>query len=258
MIGGNPMSAYTNFAKVYDEFMDNIPYETWADYIYTLLQDYHISTGLMLDLGCGTGTLTNLMADKGFDMIGLDNSIEMLEIAREKSLDKEKNILYLLQDMREFELYGTVSSIISVCDSLNYILDLDDLTTVFQLANNYLDPKGIFIFDFKTEAYYKNVLGENIIAEDRDTMSFIWDNYYDEESKINEYLLSLFIQNHDNLYEKFVEEHYQRAYSIEDICTAVKASGLEFITCYDAFTKNNATSTSERIYVVARECGKTN
>jgi ubiquinone/menaquinone biosynthesis C-methylase UbiE len=252
------MDAYTSFASVYDTFMDNIPYEEWAEYLVGLLKEYGISDGLVLDLGCGTGNMTELLASAGYDMIGVDNAEEMLEIAMEKREKSGHDILYLLQDMREFELYGTVKAIVSICDSINYITEEEDLLEVFRLANNYLDPKGIFIFDFNTVYKYREVLGNQTIAEDREDCSFIWDNYYYEDEQINEYELSLFIKEQDSdLYRKYQEMHYQKAYDLETIKGLVEESGLEYITAYDAFTRNEPTDVSERVYVVARERGKT-
>ena len=251
------MEAYSSFAAVYDTFMDNIPYEEWAEYLVDLLKEYGISDGLVLDLGCGTGNMTELLASSGYDMIGVDNAEEMLEIAMEKREKSGHDILYLLQDMREFELYGTVKAIVSICDSINYITEEEDLLEVFRLANNYLDPKGIFIFDFNTIYKYREVLGNQTIAEDREDCSFIWDNYYYEEDKINEYELSLFIKEQDSdLYRKYQEMHYQKAYDLETIKGLVEESGLEFVTAFDAFTRKQPTDESERVYVVARECGK--
>ena len=117
------MSSYESFARVYDLFMDNIPYEEWCEYLAGLLEDQGIREGLVLELGCGTGNMTRLLAEKGYDMIGVDNSVDMLEIAMEKKEEEEQDILYLLQDMREFELYGTVRAAVSVCDSMNYIIE---------------------------------------------------------------------------------------------------------------------------------------
>ena len=251
------MDAYTSFASVYDTFMDNIPYEEWAEYLVDLLKEYGISDGLVLDLGCGTGNMTELLASAGYDMIGVDNAEEMLEIAMEKRAKSGYDILYLLQDMREFELYGTVKAIVSICDSINYITEEEDLLEVFRLANNYLDPKGIFIFDFNTVYKYREVLGNQTIAEDREDCSFIWDNYYYEDEQINEYELSLFIKEQDSdLYRKYQEMHYQKAYNLDTIKGLLEQSGLEYITAYDAFTRNQPTEESERIYVIAREKGK--
>lgn len=251
------MDAYTSFASVYDTFMDNIPYEEWTEYLINILKEYGVNDGLVLDLGCGTGNMTELLAKAGYDMIGVDNAEEMLEIAMEKRAESGHDILYLLQDMREFELYGTVKAIVSICDSVNYITEEEDLLEVFRLANNYLDPKGVFVFDFNTVHKYRDVFGSQTIAEDREECSFIWDNYYYEEEQINEYELSLFIREEDSdLYRKYQETHFQKAYDLETIKRLIEQSGLEYITAYDAFTKNPPTAESERIYVIARERGK--
>ena len=213
------MEAYTSFARVYDTFMDNVPYKEWTDYLGKILKEYGIDDGLVLDLGCGTGNMTEMLASSGYDMIGVDNAEEMLEIAMEKKVESGHDILYLLQDMREFELYGTVRAVISACDSVNYITDDEDLTEVFRLVNNYLDPEGLFVFDFNTEYKYREILGEQTIAEDREECSFIWDNYYDEDERINEYELTLFVRDEEQpqLYRKYQEEHFQRAYTLEQI-----------------------------------------
>ena len=185
------MEAYTSFARVYDTFMDNVPYKEWADYLGKILKEYGIDDGLVLDLGCGTGSMTEMLASSGYDMIGVDNAEEMLEIAMEKKVESGHDILYLLQDMREFELYGTVRAVISACDSVNYITDDEDLTEVFRLVNNYLDPEGIFLFDMNTVHKYRDLLGDTTIAENRDEGSFIWDNSYDEEEGLNYYELAV-------------------------------------------------------------------
>lgn len=250
------MEAYTGFAEVYDTFMDNIPYEEWTEYIKGLLTEYGVDNGLVLDLGCGTGSITELMAKEGYDMIGIDNSEEMLSIAMEKREKSGYNILYLCQDMREFELYGTVRAIISICDSVNYIMEEDELLEVFKLVNNYLDPGGIFIFDLNTLYKYSNIMGDTVIAENRDNCSFIWENYYYEAERINEYDLSIFIKEKDNLYRKYEETHLQRAYELTEIQKLLERAGLEFVSAYDAFTNKPPKAESERIYIVARECSK--
>ena len=187
------MEAYTSFAYVYDTFMDNVPYGEWARHIREKLCEHGVTDGIVLDLGCGTGTMTERLAGYGYDMIGVDNSEEMLELAMEKKTESGYDILYLLQDMRGFELYGTVRAVVSVCDSVNYITEPDELEEVFRLVNNYLDPKGIFLFDFNTVHKYRDVIGDSTIAEDRGVCSFIWDNRYYEKEQINEYDLTLFI-----------------------------------------------------------------
>ena len=250
------MASYESFARVYDDFMDNIPYDEWAGYVISLLTEKGIEEGLLLDLGCGTGNITQRLAKSGYDMIGVDNSAEMLEIAQEKNIEEESQILYLLQDMREFELYGTVRAVISICDSMNYIIEYEDLTEVFRLVNNYLDPEGYFIFDMNTLYKYETILADNTIAEDRETMSFIWDNYFYEEERINEYNLNLFLQEEDGRYRKFTETHYQKAYTIDEVKQAITDGGMECIAIYDAFTREAPREDSQRVYVIAREKGK--
>lgn len=250
------MEAYTSFAQVYDLFQDNIPYEEWADYLKSLLNEYGVKDGLVLDLGCGTGSITELLAKAGYDMIGVDNSEDMLEIAMDKRGRSGLDILYLLQDMREFELYGTVRAVVSICDSMNYILDYGELVQVFSLVNNYLDPGGIFIFDLNTEYKYREILAQSTIAEDREESSFIWDNDYDETERINEYDLTLFIKEDGDLYRKYRETHFQRAYTLDEAAAAAKEAGMEFVAAYDAFTREAPGETSERIYIIVREHGK--
>ena len=253
------MEAYTGFAQVYDTFMDNVPYEEWTDYYKEILREHGIMDGIVLDLGCGTGSMTELLAEQGYDMIGVDNSEEMLAEAMEKRVESGQDILYLLQDMQEFELYGTVRAIVSVCDCVNYVTEKNELQEVFRLVNNYLDPQGIFIFDFNTVYKYKEVMGDTVIAEDRGECSFIWDNYYYDEEKINEYDLTLFIREEGkekNLYRKYQETHYQRGYTLDEMKELIQSSGLIFETAYDAFTHEAPTEKSERIYIIAREYGK--
>ena len=250
------MEAYSGFAEVYDTFMDNIPYEEWCGYLTGLLRDFGVPSGILLELGCGTGSMTELLAEQGYDMIGIDNSEEMLELAAEKRAASGHDILYLCQDMREFELYGTVRAVVSICDSMNYILEKEELKQVFSLVNNYLDPGGIFLFDLNTEYKYKELLGDSTIAEDREECSFIWENQYDEEEKINIYDLAVFVRREDGLFEKYQETHYQRAYSLDEVKEALREAGMEFVAAYDAFTKEPPREDSERIYVAAREKGK--
>ena len=263
------LEAYTGFAAVYDTFMDNVPYREWGEYIHSMLCEKGVKDGLVLDLGCGTGTMTEILAGYGYDMIGADNSEDMLELAMEKRIQSGHDILYLLQDMREFELYGTVRAVVSVCDSLNYITDPEDLENVFRLVNNYLDPGGIFLFDFNTEYKYREVMGDCTIAEDRGVCSFIWDNYYYEEERINEYDLTLFVREtgqpdpdtdepdkEGQLYRRYTETHYQRAYTLEEMKRILEKAGLVFEAAYDMDTKEVPGDTSERICVIAREHGK--
>lgn len=260
------MEAYTDFAYVYDTFMDETPYEEWCAFVKEMINKYGISKpekstdaltsekNLVLDLGCGTGTLTELLAKEGYDMVGIDNSPDMLEIAMEKRADAGLEILYLLQDMRELELYSTVGTVISVCDSLNYLLSEEDLLTTFKKVNNYLFPGGIFLFDFNTVYKYAEVIGDTTIAENREECSFIWENYYHPEEQINEYEVTVFVREDEgeDRFRKFSETHYQRGYTASRMLALVEKAGMKVEAVLDADTHGEITDESERIYIVAR------
>lgn len=265
----NTEEIYTDFARVYDELMDNTPYEEWGDRLDELIRKYGVSAperdaenlldsekNLVVDLGCGTGTLAELLYEKGYDMIGVDASESMLNIAMDKKAESGSEILYLQQDMRELELYSTVGTVYSVCDSLNYILEEEELKTVFSLVNNYLFPGGIFIFDFNTDYKYREVIGNTTITENREDCSFIWENYYDPEEEINEYDLTIFVQEEENLFRRFTETHFQRGYTVEQMLRLVEEAGMKVVEVKDADTGEAVTEQSERVYMVAREFGK--
>lgn len=247
------MDAYTGFAEVYDLFMDQVPYEKWSRRITEILKEYGISDGLVLDLGCGTGSMTELLADAGYDMIGVDASEEMLELAYEKRAESGHDILYLLQDMREFELYGTVRAIISVCDSLNYITEEEELLHVFRLVRNYLDPDGVFFFDMNTIYKYSKMLGETTIAENREEGSFIWENYYDPEEQLNQYDLTLYIRDEDDRYTRFEETHIQKAYALERVLELLQQAGMKAEQIFDSDTGKEVTDTTGKFCIAARK-----
>lgn len=271
------MDAYTDFASVYDTFMDETPYEEWAERIDKMIREYGISVpgqnqkvqadadsqelldtekNLVVDLGCGTGTLTEMLAAKGYDLIGIDLSREMLQVAMTKKEANKSDVLYLCQDMRELDLYSTAGTVISVCDSVNYLLEEEDLLETFRLVNNYLYPGGVFIFDFNTKYKYEVIIGDTTIAENREDCSFIWDNYFHEDEGINEYDLTVFVKEESGLFRKFEENHYQRGYTLEEMKALVEEAGLRFIKAIDADTDGEPTPESERIYIIAGEQGK--
>ena len=247
------MDAYTGFAEVYDEFMEDVPYEKWRDLVVAELKKEGIADGLVLDLGCGTGTFTRMLAEAGYDMIGVDGSQEMLMEAREKTADS--GILYLCQDMREFELYGTVRAIVSTCDTMNYLLTPEDFIRTLRLANNYLDPGGVFIFDLNTLYKFREVMGNTTIAESGEDASFIWDNYFDEETGRNEYDLTLFIRQENGLFARVSEVHEEQGYAPEQILEFIARSGMEYVRAFDAETGGEPHETSEKVFYVVREHG---
>lgn len=245
------MDAYTSFASVYDLFMDNVPYEEWCAFLCKILAQHGITDGPVLDLGCGTGKMTRLMSEQGYDMTGIDNAAEMLQIAAMEP--GEVPILYLLQDMQDLELDGCVRAVYSVCDCVNYVLDEEELQQAFSRVHEYLEEDGVFIFDVNTSYKYTKLLAENTFAESRDGGSFIWDNYYDEEERINEYDLTLFIPEGDELYRRYTETHYQRNYETETLLKLLKNAGFIDICVYDDYTDAPLCETSERAVFVAKK-----
>ena len=242
------MDAYTSFAQVYDLFMDNVPYDEWALYLRKILTEYGIDSGILLDLGCGTGKLTRRMAAFGYDMIGVDNSFEMLDIAREEG---NSSILYLLQDMREFELYGTVRAVYSACDCLNYILEEEELLRVFKLVNNYLDPKGLFIFDVNTPEKLQAMDGQVFLDEDEDVYC-VWRGAFDPERNICSYGMDLF-QRQGKLWHRSFEEHQEYAYSKQQLTEYLKAAGFTGIRVYGDRSFSPPEQGAQRIYFSARK-----
>lgn len=282
------MNSYTDFAYVYDLFMDNVPYEEWADRTDRLLREFDELTvpegdealaseaHLLLDLGCGTGRFTRLMREHGYDCIGIDSSEQMLEVAMEHEAsrpDDEGRILYLHQDMRSPDLYSTVGAVVCVCDSINYLPDTADVLETFKSVNNYLYPRGLFVFDFNTVHYYRDVLGDTVIAENRPEGSFIWENYYDDDSRINEYDLTIYIREGisgslqdagtasdiepaEGVYRRSEETHEQRAYEVDEMTGLIRQAGMEIVRVFDSDTEGDVTDETSRVCIVARESGK--
>ena len=285
--------AYGAFADVYEYLMDNVPYDEWFERIRELLTENGIRDGIIAELGCGTGAMTRRLSAAGYDMIGIDASPDMLEHAREYSdagdeeadrnmgLEEDhpgvdetdrnmgleeghngkpeagdgKEILYLLQDMRSFELYGTVRAVVCCCDSINYITDPEEVGEVFRLVNNYLDPEGLLIMDFHTPYYYGSVLKERTIAEVREDVAMIWENE-EVEDGLHRMYVTVFREEPDGSYRRFEEDHEQRGYTPEELGKLADAAGLVDITFYDGYTGKPASASSERIVMTAREHGK--
>lgn len=245
-------TSYNHFSYVYDKFMDNIPYKEWCTYLTGLFHRHHIFNGRLVELGCGTATLSLLMEQQGFHITGIDNSPDMLTMASEK-LHYDSHITLLLQNMCDLELNETYDGFFCVCDSLNYLLSPEDILCTFQGVKTYLKPNGVFIFDLKTIHFYKDVLGDQTFCEHQSDCSYTWENNFFEEDNVNQYDLTIFVRkDNSNLYAKYNEVHHQRGYHLEEIIDLLSLAGLEYVTAYDAFTDHPPTVDSERIYIIAR------
>lgn len=253
-------SSYTAIAPVYDLFNRDIDYEEWADFIEKCFEKYlPEKPALVLDLACGTGRMTVPLARRGYDMIGVDASSEMLSEAVEKT-PSSLGVLYLLQDMTDFELYGTVGAVVSCLDSINYITDTDGLRKCFSLVHNYLDPDGLFIFDINSEYKFVNVYGNNSYvfedvirdgANERDVFC-AWQNSYDPDSRLCDFYLSVFSENGEGTYERNDENQTERCYSVAEISNTLTGCGFELLAVCGGFDFQEARPDSERIYFAAR------
>ncbi len=248
---------YSALSKIYDHFMRSIPYKGWAAFIRDKLVSEGISEGLVLDLGCGSGTLTMLLSDMGYDMIGIDGSWGMLNLALEKR--GERNILYLNQDIREFELYGTVKAVTASCDTFNYITSAEDLAGIFKLVKNYLEPGGVFVFDLHTRFYYENVLSDNVFAQTEEEGAYIWENSFDPDEGLNSYSVTMFIKDDtgegdgDDMYKKYEELHLEKAYEVVDIKQMLKEAGLKLVNVFDGYRDEPLKEDSDRaVFIAAR------
>jgi len=243
---------YSDFAYVYDRLMRDIDYSKLADYIEVLLSDYgRIKPKLMLDLACGTGSLTLEFAKRGYDMIGIDVSPDMLNCALEKSMELKVSPLWVCQDMRNFELYGTVDAVICTLDSLNYITDFSDLKSIFRLVKNYLNPGGLFIFDLNTPYKFENILGNNFFYEIGEDIAYIWQNTYNPDTRICTFDLTFFVREKGRLYERIEEEQQQKAWSFDEVKAALDESDLKLVKIFEEYTQNPPSEKSQRCFFIA-------
>ncbi len=245
------------FASAYDDLMSEIPYELYRDRIVKILRGAGIDDGLVAELGCGTGRMTRLLAASGYDCIGIDRSEEMLaEAMGQPQEEGQLPILWLHQDMRAFELYGTVRAFVSVADTMNYLTDPEDLYRTLKLVNNYLDPEGLFVFDLKTTHFFRDCLGNRTFFMENDDTAVVWDNAWYERDRINSYELHLFHDRGDGLYERDFELHEQRAYPRKQIAQIAERAGMVYVGAIDADTGDEWNPDTRRGLVILREKGK--
>ena len=253
------MSAYDSIASVYDNINSGIDYIAWADFIEKCFKKYlKDKPELVLDLACGTGSMTLELASRGYDMIGADMSGEMLTEAMDKAYDRNiEDVLFLKQDMRSFELYGTVGAIVCCLDSVNYLTEDGDLEKCFNCAHNYLDPDGLFIFDVNTPYKFINVYGDNhYIFEDKnsfgDNVYCGWQNEFDPETKLCNFYLSVFTEGEDGRFDREDEVQTERCYTKDELTENLEKSGFEMLGFFGDYTMSAPKEDCERWYIVAR------
>ena len=246
------MSRYGAFAEYYDSLTSNVSYEAAAEYVADILNENGIKEGILLDLACGTGTMSLKMAERGYDVIGIDNSPEMLSEAREKAYEAGEDILFLCQDMCSIDLYGTVECTLCLLDSLNHLESEEELLAAFKGVSLFTVPGGLFIFDVNTQYKHKYVLADNTFVYDNDDVYCVWQNEYDDESGRVEIFLDFF-EEENGLYRKSSEYFTERAFSDETIRKLLKESGFSDIKTYGELSKDAPSEKEERVFYVARK-----
>ena len=251
------MKGYEALGKVYDRLGDEVDYTAWADYFEAAFARYGIAPELVLDLGCGTGKMTLELARRGYDMIGVDGSAEMLSVAYERKFAVgAANVLFLQQDMRDFELYGTVGAVVSTLDCMNYLIEDGDLDRCFSLVHNYLDPDGVFLFDVNTPYKFETVYGDNAyILEDDEGVYCGWQNDYDRESALCRFYLSIFTPDGRGGYTRADEEQCERCYTREQLTAALSRAGFADICFFGDFNFAAPEAGTER-WLIAARCKK--
>lgn len=246
------MSKYGAFAEYYDSLTSNVSYDETAKYVADILNENGIKEGILLDLACGTGTMSVQMAKRGYEVIGIDNSPEMLSEAREKACEAEEDILFLCQDMCDIDLYGTVECTICLLDSLNHLESEEELLSAFKGVSLFTVPGGLFIFDVNTEYKHKCVLGDNTFVYDNEDVYCVWQNEYDDESKTVEIFLDFF-EEENGLYRRSSEYFTECAFSDETIRRLLEEAGFSDVKAYGELSRHAPSETEERIFYVARK-----
>ncbi len=251
------MAGYGDFAYYYDLLTGNVDYESRCDYISSLLAENGVSKGILLDLACGTGTMSLLLSEKGYDVIGVDASEEMLSQAQEKKMEKGADIIFLCQKMEELDLFGTINAAVSTLDSLNHVTDEEALREIFRRVSLFMEDGGIFLFDVNTPYKHKEVLGDNTFVYDMDEVYCVWQNTTDEEL-LTQVSLDIFekdTEDEEDVYFRYSEEFCERGYELGKIKGILEENKFEVMSVYEEMTKSPVGDKTERAVFVAKKHG---
>ena len=247
------MSSYNVFAKYYDELTANLDYKKRSEYFNSIINKYKKTDGaVLLDLACGTGSISVEMSKLGYDVIGIDNSVEMLCIASQKNYENNLSIQFICQDMRNIDLYGSVDITICALDSINHLNSLKDVKSVFKKVSEFTEPDGLFMFDINTIYKHKYILANNTFTYETDDVYLVWENQFNEKN--NNVKMNLeFFEYEDGAYYRSSESFTEKAYDINEIDAALKETGFEIIAHFDDDTFNPPNEKSQRIVIAARK-----
>ncbi len=244
--------SYDVFSGFYDRLTDNVEYEKRADYFCRLLSLCDIQGGILLDLGCGTGSMSVKMAEKGFDVIGVDSSVGMLGVAQQKAYETGRQILLLNQPMQDIDLYGTVDCAICVIDGINHLNDSDEVRQTFEKVSLFMNKGGAFAFDVNTIYKHRNVLADNAFIYDFDDLFCAWQNNYNSADNSVDIMLDFF-EEEDGVYYRSSENFSEQAYELNDISLWLSDAGFDIIGIYDDLTTDPVKPDSERAVFLAKK-----
>lgn len=244
------MKSYGSFAKFYDGLMKDADYEKRCEYLLQLLKRHNHEAGITLDLACGTGSLTRLLAEKGIDVYGVDSSEDMLSEAMQRAYEKGLNILYLKQKMQSLDLYGTINTCVCTLDSINHLTDIDDVKKTFDRVGLFMDDDGLFVFDVNTLYKHRKILCDNTFVFENDEVFCVWQNSLEENDTVN--ITLDFFEEEDGVYYRSAENFSERAYSDSQIRELLSNAGFSVEAVYGDLSFDPPKETEQRVIYVAR------
>lgn len=249
------MSGYGDFAYYYDILTENVDYESRCDYISNLLADNGVGKGILLDLACGTGSLSLLLCEKGYEVIGVDSSEEMLSVAQEKKYESEADVIFLCQKMEELDLFGTINAAVCTLDSINHVTDEETVREIIRRVSLFMEDKGIFIFDVNTPYKHRDILGNNTFVYDMDEVYCVWQNETDE-NMLTTVSLDIFEKDEEtDAYYKYSEQFQERGYELSFLEKLLTENKFELIGIYEEMTASPVKADTQRAVFVARKIG---
>lgn len=252
------MAGYSDFAYFYDKLIDEKEYDDRCEYLLSLFRENLIKDGIMLDAACGTGILSEKMSQKGFDVVGVDISEDMLSKALERKAENGSETLYLCQDISELDLFGTVNCAICTLDSINHITEPEKVEKAFERIGLFTEKGGIFIFDVNTPYKHREILGNNAFVFDEEDVFCVWQNEYDEETQDVHIYLDLFAPDEDGRYERYEEDFSEVIYSREFLEKALNKAGFCVKAVYDDLSHNSIRKDTQRAVYICEKITETN
>ena len=250
------MASYSDFAYYYDELTENAAYETRCNLLCDLLAAHGAGKGILLDLACGTGTLSAMLANRGYDVIGVDASPDMLSVAQQKQSEQGFDAVFLCQRMEQLDLYGTIDAAVCTLDSLNHITNEADFKEALRRVALFMNDDGVFLFDVNTPYKHETVLADNTFVYDLDDVYCVWQNSYDPATKTTDVTLDLFPYDEANdCYDRVTESFAERAYALEDIRRWLAEDRFEVVAVLEETGSRPVNETDERALFVCKKHG---